>query len=103
MQSFTGYTDDRRPELPDELARMPFMPFWSGCEEFNGQSGMSAPGTSPVTRRPDDQAPPATWPASSSEGYGRARRLLCLLQLQYAYSNPTRTPHCIVTMPQRAF
>ena len=45
-QSFTGYTDDRRPELPDELARMPYTPFWSGCEEFNGQSGMSAPGMS---------------------------------------------------------
>jgi hypothetical protein len=43
-QSFTGYTDDRRPELPDEMARMPYTPFWSGCEEFNGQSGMSAPG-----------------------------------------------------------
>jgi len=43
-QAFTQYTDDKRPELPDELARMPYMPFWSGCEDFPGQSGMAAPG-----------------------------------------------------------
>jgi hypothetical protein len=44
LQAFTQYTDDKRPELPDELARMPYMPFWSGCEDFPGQSGMAAPG-----------------------------------------------------------
>ena len=44
MQTWTEITDDKRPALPDELARMPYVPFWSGAEEFRGQSEMTAPG-----------------------------------------------------------
>jgi len=43
-QAFTPFTDDKRADLPEELARMPYEPFWSGAEEFQGQSGMNAPG-----------------------------------------------------------
>jgi hypothetical protein len=43
-QAFTAFTDDKRPDLPEELARMPYVPFWSGAEDFGGQSGMNAPG-----------------------------------------------------------
>ena len=43
-QAFTQFTDDKRPDLPEELARMPYVPFWSGAEDFQGQSGMNAPG-----------------------------------------------------------
>jgi hypothetical protein len=44
-QVFTPYTDDsQREELPDNMARMPFVPFWSGAEDFASQSGMTCPG-----------------------------------------------------------
>lgn len=44
-QVFTSYTDDsNREELPDNMARMPFVPFWSGAEDFASQSGMTCPG-----------------------------------------------------------
>jgi hypothetical protein len=45
-QVFTPYTDDSqtREELPDNMARMPFVPFWSGAEDFASQSGMTCPG-----------------------------------------------------------
>lgn len=45
-QVFTAYTDDNqgREELPDNMARLPFVPFWSGAEDFASQSGMTCPG-----------------------------------------------------------
>lgn len=45
-QVFTPYTDDNqaREELPDNMARLPFVPFWSGAEDFASQSGMTCPG-----------------------------------------------------------
>ncbi len=42
---FTQSMDDARPDLPDELARAPEVPFWSGMEvEFANQAGMTAYG-----------------------------------------------------------
>ncbi|KFD64961.1 hypothetical protein M514_11552 [Trichuris suis] len=43
-QVFTNYTDDIRGELPEELARMPDVPFWSGMEKLASQAGMTAMG-----------------------------------------------------------
>jgi hypothetical protein len=45
-QVFTVWSDDNqvREELPDNIARLPFVPFWSGAEDFASQSGMTAPG-----------------------------------------------------------
>jgi len=44
--TFTPYTDDnqQREELPDNMARLPYVPFWSGAEDFASQSGMTCPG-----------------------------------------------------------
>jgi len=45
---FTPYVDDSqtRPELPEDLARRPDVPFWSGMErDFANQSGNTAMGT----------------------------------------------------------
>ena len=46
VQVFTAYTDDsqNREELPDNMARLPFVPFWSGAEDFASQTGMTCPG-----------------------------------------------------------
>uniref|UniRef100_A0A915HXZ2 Calponin n=1 Tax=Romanomermis culicivorax TaxID=13658 RepID=A0A915HXZ2_ROMCU len=43
-QVVTSSTDESRGELPEELARAPEVPFWSGAEKLATQSGMTAMG-----------------------------------------------------------
>jgi hypothetical protein len=43
---FTPFTDDTHQDLPEDMARRPDVPFWSGMErDFANQSGATGMGT----------------------------------------------------------
>jgi len=43
-QVCTAFVDDTHAELPEDIARRPEVPFWSGAEKFANQAGMTGMG-----------------------------------------------------------